>query len=524
MFLRDCSKPGMTCSLVTDRKPTCLITVGTVLFAGIFFGYLLLSIQQPCPLPWIVVTDTQRPSSDFTAGAPSPSLYNTSASDLPVEGSSRPRASPYNMQLHATASVSSGDSHWNNISHTSVLTAENTNKTSFHQGRKRIPTNKQKSNRTSFETPKIIKPEHFSRSRMEDMTAAVMKHSLSETSARRPKLILLWSDLYRDPNWSVQTSLKNYFLQWNSCREKNCLLTKDKSLVAKADAVLTSRLLREETNGSQTVDDPPPRSNSNQVFVLAWYESPIYTPEWALKAFEGVFNMTITYREESDITVPYGKLLWKQRPSSAAYRLPLSQLRLKTRHVAWVISHCSKVGGQRNEYVNELKKHIPVDVYGQCGKPCPPRYSEQTDCFQYIEEKYKFYLAFENSFCADYVTEKLFRTLSLNLVPVIMGGANYANILPGKYAINVLDFDSPGELAKYLLYLDKDDSAYQEYFSWKSQYFVQDVHYLRRQLFCRICEILHDASYPYLGDFSLRSLLSADQCITGPRLRQKLGI
>ncbi len=34
---------------------------------------------------------------------------------------------------------------------------------------------------------------------------------------------------------------------------------------------------------------------------------------------------------------------------------------------------------------------------------------------------YKFYLAFENSFCADYVSEKFWRTMSLTLISIVMG-------------------------------------------------------------------------------------------------------
>ena len=35
-----------------------------------------------------------------------------------------------------------------------------------------------------------------------------------------------------------------------------------------------------------------------------------------------------------------------------------------------------------------------------------------SECDAMIEENYKFFLAFENSLCTDYVTEKFFRTLS----------------------------------------------------------------------------------------------------------------
>ena len=37
-----------------------------------------------------------------------------------------------------------------------------------------------------------------------------------------------------------------------------------------------------------------------------------------------------------------------------------------------------------------------------------------------------FYLAFENSKCDDYVTEKFFATSKMDIVPIVMGGSNYS--------------------------------------------------------------------------------------------------
>ena len=57
--------------------------------------------------------------------------------------------------------------------------------------------------------------------------------------------------------------------------------------------------------------------------------------------------------------------------------------------------------------VRSLQKHIPVDIYGKCSrKPCPDQV-----CFPMLDKDYKFYFAFENSLCEDYVTEKFFKVL-----------------------------------------------------------------------------------------------------------------
>ena len=116
-----------------------------------------------------------------------------------------------------------------------------------------------------------------------------------------------------------------------------------------------------------------------------------------------------------------------------------------------------------------MAKIIPVDVYGGCGVlECGKVEDHNTrECDMMLEENYKFYLSFENSLCSDYVTEKFYRTLSPDIVPVVMGGGDYKTFAPPKSYIDVADFESPEELAKFLLKLDKDDEEYLSYFWWK---------------------------------------------------------
>jgi hypothetical protein len=59
------------------------------------------------------------------------------------------------------------------------------------------------------------------------------------------------------------------------------------------------------------------------------------------------------------------------------------------------------------DYINELQKHIQIDVYGNCGTLRCDK-SQGNACFRKLKKDYFFYFAFENSNCRDYVTEKLF--------------------------------------------------------------------------------------------------------------------
>ncbi len=109
--------------------------------------------------------------------------------------------------------------------------------------------------------------------------------------------------------------------------------------------------------------------------------------------------------------------------------------------------------------------------------------------------RYKFYLAFENANCVDYITEKYwFIPLQNNIVPVVLGGGNYSNrnlAVPGSF-INVMDFKTVKDLADYLLMLDKNDTAYNEYFLWKKRYYLDEP----PPWTCKMCAMLNNDSLP----------------------------
>ena len=59
------------------------------------------------------------------------------------------------------------------------------------------------------------------------------------------------------------------------------------------------------------------------------------------------------------------------------------------------VSNCHS-SSKREAYVRELRRFIPVDIYGKCGEfKCAKEKGWQ--CYQEAEAKYKFYLAFENA-------------------------------------------------------------------------------------------------------------------------------
>ena len=87
--------------------------------------------------------------------------------------------------------------------------------------------------------------------------------------------------------------------------------------------------------------------------------------------------------------------------------------------------------------------------------------------------------------------------LTHNIVPVVLGGANYSQHAPPNSYINARDFSSPKALADYLKYLQSNTSAYKEYFEWKKYFEVFETFHRNLSLYqdramCQLCEALNE--------------------------------
>ncbi|KAK4008548.1 hypothetical protein OUZ56_013684 [Daphnia magna] len=165
----------------------------------------------------------------------------------------------------------------------------------------------------------------------------------------------------------------------------------------------------------------------------------------------------------------------------------------KTKLAVWFVTNCN-AESNREAYVSIMQKYTTIDIFSSAGKcggrdECP-RIKNRSVCYNLIEKSYEFYLSFENSICEEYVTEKFFEMMNRNIVPVVLGGADYAAIAPPHSYINALDY-TPRQLAEYLKELDRNDTLYAEYFWWKKRYRVNDLHEMTKTALCDLCEALH---------------------------------
>lgn len=263
---------------------------------------------------------------------------------------------------------------------------------------------------------------------------------------------------------------------------------------------------------------------------------------YRLSDFDDWFNLTATFKTDSDIPLSYRDFSqWtdmindklyvekyeglSRHKNLTSFALDLGIKKSNNVTIAWFVSHCY-TSSRREHYVKELSKYIKIDVFGKCsnGKNKDPCFRmESSDCQTFLN-RYKFRLAFENSLCDDYISEKFWNIYShqnlfdINLINIVRGAKDdqYQKVIPyKKFYINAEWFESPKKLAEYLIYLNNNDSAYLEYFKWKIDLYkkiehktkgkrilnskqekrFQNEQFIVKEPFCKLCQYLHNETY-----------------------------
>lgn len=238
-----------------------------------------------------------------------------------------------------------------------------------------------------------------------------------------------------------------------------CHLTADQNLYDQAHGVI---IHHRDIRGDFSNMPQKPRPTF-QKWVWWNMESPAHSPNFP--QLKELFNLTTSYRRDSDIPVPYGTL--KQATGEEKkYTIPK-----KDKLVCWIVSNWNP-NYKRSSFFGEFSQHITVDAFGG-------HFNRRISDDEYSKTvaSCKFYLSFENSIHRDYVTEKLFNPLRLGTVPVVLGPPrqNYEQFIPSGAFIHVDDFPSPKELAEHLKRMDQNDELYKQYFAWKENYISTEV-------------------------------------------------
>ncbi|VDD85035.1 unnamed protein product [Enterobius vermicularis] len=309
----------------------------------------------------------------------------------------------------------------------------------------------------------------------------------------------------------------------------HCHITADRKYLQDANAVVFH--IRD-----LNLSDLPATRSQNQFYVFYLKESPHHTGA-ALRLTSNrkkkaipndFFNITMTYRKDSDIFSGYGNLLKigkneqkRRRHEEIKKRLrgnlsaedlimffqdkhmSLKQLNIslevkqsgsqldvgesiaqkifqRPNFVLQFVSNC-RTPSRREIYTKQLKQYINVTQLGICtGKKC------SSHCERKAVEDHKFYLSFENSICRDYITEKLFCRLG-KLLPIVLKRAAYAGIVPDDAFIAADDFKCPKDLANHLKFLSRNFTAFSKYFQWMKQWKVRTA-----RAGCELCQFLYE--------------------------------
>ncbi|TKR58573.1 hypothetical protein L596_030001 [Steinernema carpocapsae] len=192
------------------------------------------------------------------------------------------------------------------------------------------------------------------------------------------------------------------------------------------------------------------------------------------------FNLTATYRTDSDIRMFYGA--FRERSQKVNISEKVASIIKKKKNLALqLVSNCH-TQSNRETLAKELGKFMNITSYGSCfGRTCDEK------CEEDAVESHFFYLAFENSVCPDYVSEKFFR-LSRGIVPVVLSRKIAQNVAPSESFIAVDDFPTPKDLAEYLIHVAAHKQLYALYLRWMESYEVEKSNWGA----CDLCKAAHE--------------------------------
>ncbi|KAL3079123.1 hypothetical protein niasHT_036176 [Heterodera trifolii] len=305
------------------------------------------------------------------------------------------------------------------------------------------------------------------------------KKSVQNQWAKQKKPIILgWAGLYLYHELFVY--MTNGELNNSSC---DCVFTYNTNFESSASAVLF--------HVRQSFKPLPKNRRPEQLYAMMSIESPYWCYEKMEYVPDDYFNVSITYHSASTIPVPYGQLTQitaltspEQIWSAAEISERMSR---KKRFALQIVSHCGAPSG-RDVLTKQLQELIELDMVGKCsGKNC-----DEQKCYQQQMESHFFYLAFENTVCSEYVTEKFWNALRSLTVPVVLCREVVRESgIPDDLYIAADDFDSAAALADHLKALHKDRDRYLGYFNWTKFYQKRWVPTVNTSAFCQLCEMVH---------------------------------
>lgn len=249
------------------------------------------------------------------------------------------------------------------------------------------------------------------------------------------KYVLIWKERRQEKALAAGQKL---FVE-QRCSHINCYFTYDKSLldnnVTNFDAVIfnVQDIRKAQASKLEMMRSP------HQKYIFRSLQPSAKYPVCSDR-FEGFFNLTWTYKLDSDIPQPffnvYNALNKMVGPKTYVDWLKtmkhntriFNKIQNKTKAVSWIINKCSTKSKQ-SHLVKDLTKELrgynyTVDVYGACApNNCPEE--KLWKFYKMIENDYYFNLVLEDYMSADYLTENIVKTMTHHTLPIVSAGVNF---------------------------------------------------------------------------------------------------
>jgi glycoprotein 3-alpha-L-fucosyltransferase len=271
-------------------------------------------------------------------------------------------------------------------------------------------------------------------------------------------------------------------------------------------------------------------NNPKQIWIL-WNDE--NTPiDIKFNEISNLFNWTLTFKTDSEIYEgSYGYFIKNSNINSLLFKnikenLYFNDYKQRKNAILWFVSNCNPKYMFRVNKAIELSKYYPIYIYGKCeplnniNKQLYPNLNyiqlnnkecgRGSKCEEDKLKSFKYYLAFENINCKDYITEKIWRSLEYNIIPIILQpnrDSYERHKIPIKSIIHLNDFKTIYNLANYLNEIDNNFNIYFDHLKWTNIYLksISNPKYTEPHRMCQLCTKLNTLTsniyYNKIADF-----------------------
>ncbi|RNA21013.1 glyco 3-alpha-L-fucosyltransferase A-like isoform X1 [Brachionus plicatilis] len=374
------------------------------------------------------------------------------------------------------------------------------------------------------------------------------------TSMRKPKsspekyLILEYTNVFFKPKFCDKKPEEIFNSEFETCEYTNCDYTCDKiDHLSKADALIFhqrdleaefERSKKKFENWFKTTKQFPFKTieqklqnNPDQVWIL-WNDEATSIDQ-NFNSISPFFNWTLSYKTNAEIfegSYGYFKKNTDLTEENAAYYKSeiLRNFAQRQNAILWFVSNCKSKS--REKIALEISRYYPVHIYGKCDLSDQISDEQMQVQYPYLKifgdnelckrgsqcedekfKSYKYYLAFENRNCSDYITEKVWKAFNKNLIPIVFQPSrdSYRRFsIPSKSLIHLEDFENDiKKMTDYLAKIDLDFNFYLDHVKWTFMYLrtIDDPKQTEPHRMCQLCKQLNTMrdkiSYDKISNF-----------------------